>query len=174
MENNSLFSLGQLCDKGYSVLFNISEFTIQDSKKKSKGSRYSSTGLCRINLCTKKEQTNNVTSKQNSAANIVYSLRNTGALVNYMHKDMFSCTKSALIHAVNKGHLATWPGLTEDAINKYLKLTPATAMGHMNQKRQNIRSTNKKIKSEDGDNLKHQAKNLFGFCGSTQSGSNLH
>jgi hypothetical protein len=29
----------------------------------------------------------------------------------------------------------------EDAINKHLKLTPATAMGHMNQRRQNIRST---------------------------------
>jgi hypothetical protein len=31
--------------------------------------------------------------------------------------------------------------LTEDAINKHLKLTPSTAMGHMNQRRQNIRST---------------------------------
>jgi hypothetical protein len=29
------------------------------------------------------------------------------------------------------------------AINKHLKLTPATAMGHMNQRRQNIRSTSK-------------------------------
>jgi hypothetical protein len=34
-------------------------------------------------------------------------------------------------------------GLTENAINKDLKLTPATAMGHMNQRRQNIRSTSK-------------------------------
>jgi hypothetical protein len=70
-----------------------------------------------------------------------------------MYKAMFSCTKSSLVNAFKKGHLATWPGLTEDAINKYLKLTPATAMGHMNQKRQNIRSTNKKVKykSEDED-----------------------
>jgi hypothetical protein len=128
--------VGQLCDEGYSMLFRISEVKIQDSKQKTllKGSQDSSTGLWRINVCTKKVQTNNVTAKQNSAANNVYSLRNTGALVNYMHKSMFSCTKSALIHAVKKGHLAAWPGLTEDAINKYLKLTPATAMGHMNQK----------------------------------------
>jgi hypothetical protein len=82
----------------------------------------------------KKVQTNNVPAKHNSEANNVYSLRNTGALVNYMHKAMFICTKSALIHAVKKGHLATWPCLTEDAINKYFKLTPTTAMGHMNQK----------------------------------------
>jgi hypothetical protein len=43
-----------------------------------------------------------------------------------------------MLQAVKDGHLVTWPGLTEDAINKHLKLTPATAMGHMNQRRQNI------------------------------------
>jgi hypothetical protein len=86
-----------------------------------------------------------------SEANNVYALRNKGALVNYLHRDMFSCTKSSIIHAVKKGRLATWPGLTEDAINKILQMTPATAMGHMNQKRQNIRSTSKKVKSESED-----------------------
>jgi hypothetical protein len=48
-----------------------------------------------------------------------------------------------MLQAVKEGHLLTLPGLTEDAINKHLKLTPATAMGHMNQRRQNIRSTSK-------------------------------
>jgi hypothetical protein len=60
-----------------------------------------------------------------------------------LHKALFSLTKSAMLQAVKYGHLITWPGLTEDAINKHLKLTPATAMGHMNQRRQNIRSTSK-------------------------------
>jgi hypothetical protein len=46
-----------------------------------------------------------------------------------------------MLQAVKDGHLITWPGLTEDAINKHLKLTLATAMDHMNQRRQNIRST---------------------------------
>jgi hypothetical protein len=48
-----------------------------------------------------------------------------------------------MLQAVKDGHLITWPGLSEDAINKHLKLTPATAMGHMSQRRQNIRSTSK-------------------------------
>jgi hypothetical protein len=39
--------------------------------------------------------------------------------------------------------LITWPGLTEEAIHKHFKMTPAIDMGHMNQKRQNIRSTSK-------------------------------
>jgi hypothetical protein len=48
-----------------------------------------------------------------------------------------------MLQAVKDGHLITWPGLTEDAINKHFKLTPATSMGHMNYRRQNIRSTSK-------------------------------
>jgi hypothetical protein len=62
---------------------------------------------------------------------------------------MFSPTKSALLQAVKNGHLITWPGLTEQAINEHLKLTPATAMGHMNQCRQNIRSTSKNPVTSD-------------------------
>jgi hypothetical protein len=87
-------------------------------------------------------QTRSVTAKtqtQISEANNVYELRNTGSLVNYLQNAMFRCTKSAIIHAFKKGHIATWPGLNEETINKHLKMTPATAMGHMNQKRQNIR-----------------------------------
>jgi hypothetical protein len=73
----------------------------------------------------------------------VYELHNTGDLVHYLHKALFSPTKYALLQAVKDGHLITWPGLTEDAIHKHLKLTPDTAMGRMNQRRQNIRSTSK-------------------------------
>jgi hypothetical protein len=58
---------------------------------------------------------------------------------------MFIPTKAEFLKAVKQGHLTTWSGLTEDAINKHLKLTPATAMVHMNQKRQNIRSTSKVV-----------------------------
>jgi hypothetical protein len=76
-------------------------------------------------------------------ADKVYELRNTGALFHYSHKALFSPTKSALLQVVKDGHLITWHGLTEDAINKHLKLTPATATGHMSQRRQNIRSTSK-------------------------------
>jgi hypothetical protein len=74
---------------------------------------------------------------------MLYELRNKGSLVNYLHKAMFRPTKSVLVQAVKNGHLITWPGLTEQAITKDLKMTPATAMGHINQRRQKIRSTYK-------------------------------
>jgi hypothetical protein len=76
-------------------------------------------------------------------ANNVYKLHNTGALVHYFHKALFSPTKPAMLQAVKDRHLITWPGLTENAINKHLRLKPATAMGYMNQQRQNVRSTSK-------------------------------
>jgi hypothetical protein len=104
-----------------------------------KGIRDLGTGLWRINLRKSEPQS------PIANANNVYELRYTGALVNYLHNALFSPTKSALLHAVKKGNLITWPGLTEEAIHKHLKLTPATAMGHMNQKRQTIRSTSKKV-----------------------------
>jgi hypothetical protein len=48
-----------------------------------------------------------------------------------------------MLQAVKNRHLITWPGLAEEAINKHLKLTTDTVMVHLNQRRQNIRSTSK-------------------------------
>jgi hypothetical protein len=139
MANHSLLSVGQLCDEGYIVTFKQASVTICDSEQSQtlSGPRDLNNGLWRINL----KQTNNQIPEP--IANSVYELRNTGALVHYLHKALFSPTKSAMLQAVKDGHLITWPGLTEDAINTHLKLTPATAMGHMNQRRQHIRSTSK-------------------------------
>jgi hypothetical protein len=139
MTHHSLLSVGQLRDKGYIVTFKQDKVTICNSEnsKLLSGPRDLNIGLWRINL----KQTN----KQipYPIANNVYELRNTGTLLHYLHKALFSPTKAAMLQAVKDGHLITWPGLTEDAINKHLKLTPATAMSHMNQRRQNIRSTSK-------------------------------
>jgi hypothetical protein len=95
------------------------------------------TGLWRINLRKDDQQL------PQTVANNFYELLNTGALVHYLHKDLFSPPKSALLQAVKNGHLVTWPGLTEELIHKHLKLTLATSMGHTNQRRQHIRSTSK-------------------------------
>jgi hypothetical protein len=139
MANHSLLSVGQLCDEGYIVTFKHASVTVCNSQKSQilNGPRDLDTGLWRINL--KRDNTHIPEPIENN----MYELRNTGALVNYLHKSLFSPTKSALFQAVKDGHLITLPGLTEDAIHKHLKLTPSTAMGHMNQRRQNIRPTSK-------------------------------
>jgi hypothetical protein len=57
MANQSLLSVGQLCDKGYIVTFKRASVTICDSEKAQilTGPRDLNTGLWRINL----KQTNN-------------------------------------------------------------------------------------------------------------------
>jgi hypothetical protein len=139
MAHHSLLSVGQLCDEGYIVTFQRNTVTICNSgnSKLLSGPRDETTVLWRINL----KQTNKHI--PDPIASNVYELGNTGALVHYLHKSLFSPTKVAMLQAVKDGHLITWPGLTEDAIKKHLKLTPATVMGHMTQRRQNIRSTSK-------------------------------
>jgi hypothetical protein len=62
---------------------------------------------------------------------------------------MSSPTKSALLQAVNNVNITTWPGLNEHAINKHLKMTPATEIEHMIQWRQNMRSTSKNSITSD-------------------------
>jgi hypothetical protein len=139
MANHALLSVGHLCNEGYIVTFKRAAVTIWDPNNSQilSGPRDVNTGLWCINL----KHTNSHIPEP--IANNVYELRNTGAFVHYLHKSLFSPTKYAMLQAFKDGHLITWPGLTEDAINKHLKLTPATAMGHLNQRRQNIRSTSK-------------------------------
>jgi hypothetical protein len=138
MATHSLLSVGQLCDEGYIVTFKNASITVCNSQKSQilSGPRDLDTGLWRINLKHDNQQ------EHQPVANNVYELRNKGSLVHYLHKALFSPTKSALLQAVKNGHnIITWPGLREDAIHTHLKLTPATAMGYMNQRRQHTRST---------------------------------
>jgi hypothetical protein len=139
MSNHSLLSVGQLCNEGYTATFKNASVTVSNSQKFPilSGPRDLDTRLWRINLKQDNQQVHQL------VANNMYALRNTWSLVHYLHKALFSPTKSALLQAVKNGHLVTWPGLTEDAIHKHLKITPATAMGRMNQIRQNIRCTSK-------------------------------
>jgi hypothetical protein len=66
-------------------------------------------------------------------------------IINYLHKAVFSPTKSAFLKAVKKGNFTTWPGMREAAINTHLKMKPATAMGHLHQMRQkNVPPTKKR------------------------------
>jgi hypothetical protein len=139
MANHYLLSVGQLCDEGYIVTFKRAAVTIYDPENSQilSGARDSNIDLWRINLNHKHSHI------PETISNNVYELSNTGSLVHYLHKALFSPTKSAMLQAVKDGHMITWPGLTEDTINTHLKLTPATAMSHMNQRRQNILSNSK-------------------------------
>jgi hypothetical protein len=88
MANHSLLSVGQLCDEGYIVTFERAAVTIcdPDNSQILSGPRDLNTGLWRINL----KHTNSHIPEP--IANNVYELRNTGALVHYLQKALFSPT----------------------------------------------------------------------------------
>jgi hypothetical protein len=90
--NHSLLSVGKLCNEGYIVTFKNASVTVYNSQKSQimSGSQYLDTGLWRINL---KQDNQRI---PQPIANNVYELRNTGALVHYFHKSLFSSTKSAM------------------------------------------------------------------------------
>jgi hypothetical protein len=125
MANRYLLHVGQVCNEGYTFTFRNESVTICNLQELQtlRGARDSDTGLWHINLRKEHKQ------PQLAVEHNVYELNNTGELVNYLQKAMVGPTKSALLQAVKNGHLVTWPGLTEKAINKHLKLTPATTMG---------------------------------------------
>jgi hypothetical protein len=105
MANHSLLSVGQLCDEGYIVTFKQASVTICNSEKSQilAGTRDLITGLWRINL----KQDNNHTPEP--IENNVYELRNTGSLVHYLHKALFSPTKSAMLQAVARPNGIRYP-----------------------------------------------------------------
>jgi hypothetical protein len=113
MAHQSLLSVGQLCDEGYIVTFQQETVTIcnSDNSKLLSGPRDANTSLWRMNL----KQLNKTI--PDPIANNVYELCNKEALVHYLHKALFSPTKTTMLQAVKDGHLITWPGLPEHAIS---------------------------------------------------------
>jgi hypothetical protein len=66
-------------------------------------------------------------------------------MIAFLHKAMFSpTTTTTLLQAVKNGHLATWPGMITENINKHLPKSIATALGHLDQQHKNTRSTKPK------------------------------
>ena len=68
-------------------------------------------------------------------------------LIRYLHQCLFCPPKSTLLKAIKNNQLATWPGLTTEAVQKYPpESCPATDKGHMKRQIKGIRSTTDKIK----------------------------
>jgi hypothetical protein len=92
MAHHSLLSAGQFCEEGYIVTFKQETVTNCncESSKLLSGPRDVNTGLWRINLKQTYKQI------PDPIANNMYELRNKVTLVHYLHKALFSPTKSAM------------------------------------------------------------------------------
>ena len=67
-------------------------------------------------------------------------------LILFLNYATFSPSISTLIKAFKKGFFTTWPGLTVQAIKKYVANKFTTSKGHLDHVQKNLRSTKSKMK----------------------------
>jgi hypothetical protein len=129
------------------------------------GSRDPKSRLWRVNLKQKSEI-------HEIQCNHAHENNNQKDLINYLHAARFSPVKSTWITAIKNGNFLSWPGLTEHAVEKHLYRYTATTKGHLNQQRQNSRTT--KIKttnagSQESD-IDHGIKTQFVYAATIDAG----
>jgi hypothetical protein len=164
--HNSLISVGQLCDNECSVTFNQDQVTVSKNRKHlTYGTRDPKSRLWRVNLKQKFET-------ENVHCNHAHDNNNKKDLINYLHAACFSPVKSTWITAIKNGNFSSWPGLTEHAVEKHLSKSTSTTKGHLNQQRQNARTTNIKdaqvIVTEP--DLDHGVKTQFVYAATIDAG----
>ena len=75
----------------------------------------------------------------------------------YVHAALFSPSKFTLLKALRNNNFIGWPGLTTQNVEKNLDETVATAKGHLDQERSNLRSTTSSIlDNTDKDFFSHK------------------
>ena len=80
------------------------------------------------------------------SVNNIYECQNKDQLTKYYHAALGSWPRRVLAAAAKASRLQGCPGLTAEAINKFIKTETATEMGHMRQQPAGTRSTTKQSK----------------------------
>jgi hypothetical protein len=130
-----------------------------------RGSQDPNSRLWRVDLKQKFE-------KLEVQCNHAHDNNNQKDLINYLHAACFIPVKSTWITAIKNGHFSSWPGLTEHAVEKHLSKSAATTKGHLNQQRQNARTTkikDEKIISQETD-MDHGIKTQFVYAATIDAG----
>ena len=134
----SLISVGALCDKGCTAVFNKQKAYVFFGKKTLITGSRTENGLWMVEPTRDKtngEQVNLVTKDGTKLhTTITEHLR-------FLHAASFSPVLSTWEAAVKNNNFVTWPAITTKNIRKYMEKTPATVKGHMDQLRQNTQST---------------------------------
>jgi hypothetical protein len=164
--HNSLISVGQLCDNECSVTFTQNQVTVsKNGKNVMYGSRDPKSRLWQVNLKQKCEP-------EILQCNHAHDNNNKKDLINYLHAACFSPVKSTWIKAIKKGNFSSWPGLNEHTVEKHLSKSTSTEKGHLNQQRQNARTT--KIKDapllDPEPEIDHGVKTQFVYAATIDAG----
>ena len=143
----SLISLGQLCDHGcdYVLLDKHYASVIKDGVTSVIGLLDPTNGMWLVNVEPSGTPTPLPTQHPTyqHLANSAYEQKTKVQLIDFLHRACFSPPISTWTQAIEKNFFTTWPGLTADAVRKYLPKSLATAKGHLKSSPKNLRSTSK-------------------------------
>jgi hypothetical protein len=126
-----------MCDSGCSVTFTASNVTVTNVDLTIlTGKRDKQSNLWRVPL----SPTHPLHGGQKHSAHNVYEQKSIQDTIPYLHACSFSPVTDMWLKSIQNGHFATWSSVTVENVRKYLGKSDATAKGHLNQIRQNIRS----------------------------------
>ena len=78
---------------------------------------------------------------QHKALAIIIRDKKKTELIQYLHGCCFSPTPRTFLRAIKNGNFFTWLGLNIPNITRFLPASIATALGHLDQERENLQST---------------------------------
>ena len=113
------------------------------------GTRDNQTSLYMVPL--KPEQNENmkeVKIPERHFAGSLYETKSKAYLCTFLHIALWSPCTSTLLSAIKNNFLATWPGLTEQFVQKFPQKSEATAKGHIRQYSKGKQSTQPKTHNE--------------------------
>jgi hypothetical protein len=138
LAQHSLLSVGQMCDSGCAVTFTATKVTVTNGESTIlTGLRDKESSLWRAPL----EPNLPLEIGREHSAHDMYEQKSIQDTITYLHACCFSPVPDTWLKAIQNGHFSTWPSVTVENVRKYLPKSDATSKGHMNQIRQNIRST---------------------------------
>ena len=149
LAHTSLVSIKMLIDAGCNVTYDTKHVKkFYKGKGVWTGTREFLTGLWVLTLKQVGKITQPITNvTDNHTANNAYQMTSNEELIRYLHQCLFCPPKSTLLKAIKNNQLATWPGLTAEAVQKYLPDScPAIDKGHMKRQKKGIRSIKEKVK----------------------------
>ena len=142
IKSGSLLSIGQLCDVGCIATFDKATVVVRFGHKiVTQGTRTAS------GLWTVKIELPKVTHVGNHLSTL--ETQTASDRIAFLHAAAGYPVLSTWIQAIEKGFYATWPGLTVQAVRRYLPKSIITTMGHLDQQRKNKQSTKEKVLSDD-------------------------
>jgi hypothetical protein len=145
LRNQALLSIGVLCDAGCTVTFEATSVKIRYNNQLVLEGTQVPPGLWTTHICSKHPQ-----------ANATFSAPLKATALRHLHASLFSPATQTWVKAIANDHFTTWPAFTVQEVRKYLPKSTATAMGHLDQQRKNLRSTKRKHKAsnmEDQDGI---------------------